>query len=174
MTGRWSTRRTSPSSAAKRRPSASASRTPTARAWTSAPPSGPPPAPWPVPTAPCRLLSWRWRCWPGPASGERSGASPRRNWPSCSPTDMEVRGLGWLGTRTERWAELVAFYKDVLGLRAVVDGTEFAVFELPDGSQVEVFGPSMEKCAHFATGPVTGFLVDDLPKARAEMEGSGV
>jgi len=87
---------------------------------------------------------------------------------------MEVRGLGWLGTRTERWAELVAFYKDVLGLRAVVDGTEFAVFELPDGSQVEVFGPSMEKCAHFATGPVTGFLVDDLPKARAEMEASGV
>ena len=30
---------------------------------------------------------------------------------------MRITGLGWLGTRTERDAELAAFYEEVLGLR---------------------------------------------------------
>lgn len=39
---------------------------------------------------------------------------------------------------------------------------------------MEVFGPSFRDREQFATGPVVGFLVDDVAGAREEMEARGV
>jgi hypothetical protein len=39
---------------------------------------------------------------------------------------------------------------------------------------VEVFGPSLRNQPQFATGPVVGFLIDDVEAARDEMEAAGV
>ena len=80
-----------------------------------------------------------------------------------------VEGRGWLGTRTDRYHELNDFYRDVMGLTLHHEEPDFAVFKLPDGSAVEVFGPSDEQHTHFATGPV----VDDIDKARARLEAGG-
>jgi hypothetical protein len=55
---------------------------------------------------------------------------------------MEITGLGWCGTRTDRCGELAYFYEHVLGLRLVHTEPDFWVFELPDGRHVEVFGGS--------------------------------
>ena len=38
----------------------------------------------------------------------------------------------------------------------------------------EVFGPSDTEHTHFSTGPVVGFLVDDVRSARKLMEADGI
>jgi catechol 2,3-dioxygenase-like lactoylglutathione lyase family enzyme len=89
-------------------------------------------------------------------------------------TGMEITGLGWCGTRTDRSGELAYFYEHVLGLRLVHTEAEFWVFELPDGCHVEVFGHGYPGKAHFTTGPVAGFAVRDLPAAVEELRRAGV
>jgi catechol 2,3-dioxygenase-like lactoylglutathione lyase family enzyme len=87
---------------------------------------------------------------------------------------MEITQLGWVGTRTERAAELAHFYEHVLGLSLWHTEPDFWVFELPDGNHVEVFGPRASGHDHFTTGPVAGFAVRDLPAAVEELEAAGV
>lgn len=87
---------------------------------------------------------------------------------------MEITGLGWCGTRTDRGSELADFYEHVLGLRLVYDEKDFWVFELPDGRQVEVFGAGYPGKDHFGAGPVPGFAVRDLAAAVAELRGAGI
>jgi len=87
---------------------------------------------------------------------------------------MEITGLGWCGTRTGRGSELAHFYEHVLGLKPVHTEADFWVFELPDGRHVEIFGSSYPGKEHFATGPVVGFAVRDLPAAVDELRRAGV
>ena len=84
---------------------------------------------------------------------------------------MHVRKLGWVGTRTEHVEGMASFLRDVLGLRLVDAREEVTVFQLPDGSKVEVF-PTSEK-SHFTTGPVVEFLVDDVVSATNELRAAG-
>jgi catechol 2,3-dioxygenase-like lactoylglutathione lyase family enzyme len=58
--------------------------------------------------------------------------------------DEFVKGLVWVGSRTEHYKE------------------------------VEVFGPSDTEHTHFSTGPVVGFLVDDVESARKRLEAEGI
>ena len=87
---------------------------------------------------------------------------------------MDIVRLGWCGTRTEHGTELAAFYRDVLRLRLVHQGSGFWVFELPDGTHVEVFAADTPGKEHFTTGPVVGFAVHDLTAAVAELRAAGV
>jgi catechol 2,3-dioxygenase-like lactoylglutathione lyase family enzyme len=48
------------------------------------------------------------------------------------------------------------------------------VLKLPDGSKVEVFGPDSDINRHFTTGPVAGFLVDDVRSAASELRSNGI
>jgi len=88
--------------------------------------------------------------------------------------DRLVKGLVWVGSRTEHYAEMVGFYRDVLRLPLEHEEGEFAVFRLPDGSKAEVFGPSDTEHTHFTKGPVAGFLVDDVETARGVLEADGI
>jgi catechol 2,3-dioxygenase-like lactoylglutathione lyase family enzyme len=87
---------------------------------------------------------------------------------------MEIKGLVWVGTATERYEQTVAFFRDVMGLAMFHQNPALAVLRAPGGEWVEVFGPGHEHFAEFDTGPVVEFLVDDVPAARAELEGRGV
>ena len=84
-----------------------------------------------------------------------------------------IKGLVWIGTRTDRYGELMSFYRDVMGLELEHEEQDFAVFKLPDGSKAEVFGPSDDEHRHFDTGPVAGFLVEDIDAARSHLESGG-
>ena len=86
---------------------------------------------------------------------------------------MNVKGIVWLGTRTERFDQMTEFCRTVLGLsqRSIEPG--FAVFEMPNDDLFEVFG-SDQSMNEFMTHPVAGFLVDDIAAARAEMEERGI
>ena len=87
---------------------------------------------------------------------------------------MKVERLGWLGTRTEHIAAMKRFYCDTLGLEPVVDEPDFAVFRLPDGSFVELFGPGDSEHNFFTTGPVVGLVVPNLESAVKELQLAGV
>jgi hypothetical protein len=60
-------------------------------------------------------------------------------------------------------------FRDVLGLRLELEQPGFWMLKLPDGSKVEVLGPNSAINHHFTTGPVAGFLVDDVQGATAEL-----
>ena len=87
---------------------------------------------------------------------------------------MRVIKLAWVGTRTENAEPTVAFFRDVLGLRLELERPEFWTLQLPDGSKVEIFGPDSPINRHFTTGPVAGFLVDDVHAAADELRAAGV
>ena len=54
---------------------------------------------------------------------------------------MEVRGIRWLGVRTDRMAEMRAFATGVLGLRVGDEDTaDFVELATADGSKVELLG----------------------------------
>jgi predicted enzyme related to lactoylglutathione lyase len=86
---------------------------------------------------------------------------------------VNVHGVVWAGVRTDRYAETLAFFRDVLGLPLAEVGPDFAWSKLPDTSQFEIFGPADADHDHFTTGPVPEFLVDDLDEAAAELEAAG-
>ncbi len=87
---------------------------------------------------------------------------------------MQAKGIAWLGTRTDRFDQTAEFFGRRLGLRQVKAEADLAVFEAANGDTVEVFGPGDEDHAHFSTGPVVGFQVDDVEAGRRELEEAGV
>jgi hypothetical protein len=86
---------------------------------------------------------------------------------------MKVKGIVWLGTRTDHFEQMADFCRDVMGLSQTSMEPGFAVFEMPNGDQFELFGPQ-QSVNRFMTHPVAGFLVDDIIAARAEMEEKGI
>jgi predicted enzyme related to lactoylglutathione lyase len=87
---------------------------------------------------------------------------------------MQIRGLVWVGTATERYDETVKFFQEVLGLTMFHQSPDLSILKLPVGDWVEVFGPGHHHFAEFDTGPVVEFQVDNLEEARAELESLGV
>jgi hypothetical protein len=86
---------------------------------------------------------------------------------------MKIKGIVWLGTRTERFDQMTRFCRELLGLSQRLAEPGFSVFELPNGDLFEVFGPD-SALNEFMTHPVAGFLVEDIVAARAEMEAGGI
>jgi hypothetical protein len=86
---------------------------------------------------------------------------------------MKVKGIVWLGTRTNQFDQMTDFCQNLLGLSQRLLETGFAVFEMPNGDLFEVFGPQ-QPMNTFMDHPVAGFLVDDIEAARAEMEARGI
>jgi catechol 2,3-dioxygenase-like lactoylglutathione lyase family enzyme len=87
---------------------------------------------------------------------------------------MKTLALSWIGTRTDSFAESVAFFKDVLGLRIGNQRSGFVRFDLPDGSSIEVFrAGAADDYAYFTTGPVVGFQVEDFESALEDLRTAG-
>jgi catechol 2,3-dioxygenase-like lactoylglutathione lyase family enzyme len=87
---------------------------------------------------------------------------------------MKVKGIVWVGTATDKYQEMVAFFRDTMGLDVFHERDDLSILRLESGEWVEVFGPGDAHFGEFDTGPVVEFLVDDLDAARAELEGKGV
>ena len=90
---------------------------------------------------------------------------------------MEIKGLAWLGSRTNNYAEMVAFCSEKLGLNQVLTKDDMAVFRMPNGDVFEIMAPAIDtrqpeldqlEC------PKVEFLVDDVHNAREEMEAIGI
>jgi predicted enzyme related to lactoylglutathione lyase len=89
---------------------------------------------------------------------------------------MQVKRLGWLGTRTENFDETTRFFRDVLGLAVEHEEDGFGMYRLPGGDRdyVEVFATGDPDVDFYATGPVVGLVVDDIENARSQLAAHGV
>ena len=79
-----------------------------------------------------------------------------------------------MGTRTARFAEMVSFAEDVLGLERAFEREGVVGYKLADGAFFEIFAPGVPGGGHPAEGVAGGFTVDDLAAARAELEAAGL
>jgi hypothetical protein len=86
---------------------------------------------------------------------------------------MVAKALVWLGTRTRHIDEMRAFYRGLFGSDPAVTTPELVVFDLPSGDRVELIATEEPHHHHFTTGPVAGFLVDDLETATRHIEALG-
>jgi catechol 2,3-dioxygenase-like lactoylglutathione lyase family enzyme len=84
---------------------------------------------------------------------------------------VEILGLVFAGTATDRRPAMASFVREVLGLPAVdVAGASADMFDLPDGSRFAVSGPRELG----ETSRTLGFLVANLDVALAELRAAGV
>jgi len=86
---------------------------------------------------------------------------------------VEVKGIRWLGVRTDGVSSMRAFALDVLGLQVFGDETEqFAEVVTSDGFKLALFGVGADADSPWlfeAKPVVAGFLVDDIEAARDEL-----
>ncbi len=87
---------------------------------------------------------------------------------------MAVKGVGFVGMRTDRLEEMIGLFETVIGLPLMRREGDVAGFTLADGTLVELFGPADAFHAFFDTGPVVGFRVDDFDARRSAMLAAGV
>ncbi len=87
---------------------------------------------------------------------------------------MEFKGISWLGVKTAKFIELCNFYENLLNLPTAHSEPGFRAYNLPNGDRIEVFADNDESHKHFSTGPVVGFLVDNIETTRVEMEAAGI
>jgi catechol 2,3-dioxygenase-like lactoylglutathione lyase family enzyme len=90
---------------------------------------------------------------------------------------MNVRNVRWIGIRTDRYEEMVTFFRDVLGLPTNFQDGATIEFSTSDGDEVQVIGPGDPYYDFFgehATGAVPLFEVDDVVAGRAELVAAGI
>jgi catechol 2,3-dioxygenase-like lactoylglutathione lyase family enzyme len=86
---------------------------------------------------------------------------------------VEILGLVFAGSATDRRPEMARFAADVLGLEpAPAGGVSADMFALPDGTFFAVAGPRDAKRGE--TSRTIGFLVADLAAAVDELRAAGV
>jgi predicted enzyme related to lactoylglutathione lyase len=89
---------------------------------------------------------------------------------------MRVRGISWVGVKTDAYRQMKDFFADVAGMAVDYERPDFAVFRLPNGDKLEVFGPAAaDPPEQFAVEKVVAsLLVDDLDEAIEELRAAGV
>jgi catechol 2,3-dioxygenase-like lactoylglutathione lyase family enzyme len=87
---------------------------------------------------------------------------------------MSILGFPFVGVRTERFAEVRALYRDVLGMSMIKDEPHAAWFVTVTGDQMHVYGPGDDDHDFFLQGPVVGLHVDDFTATRDAMVAAGI
>jgi catechol 2,3-dioxygenase-like lactoylglutathione lyase family enzyme len=87
---------------------------------------------------------------------------------------VRARRLGWLGVRTDKFDEMVSMLRDVLGLSLQLETPGRAMFKFDNGDPVDIFDLTLPQYSHFTTGPVVGFVVDNVEQAAIELARLGL
>jgi len=85
-----------------------------------------------------------------------------------------VRSLGFLGVRTNAFAEMAALYRDVLGLEPILERPAAAWFKAADVAAIHVCAGDDDDHDFFGAGPVVGLVVDDFEASRAALVAAGI
>lgn len=86
---------------------------------------------------------------------------------------MKIKGIAWAGTKTDKYEETTAFFKDVLKFKVLEDKDIVTVFELPNGDIFEVLSPLAAPEIGHPKGCKVDFLVEDVFKTIEELKSSG-
>ena len=84
---------------------------------------------------------------------------------------MKLRGIVWMGVQTERFEEMSAFMRTLIGDEPSIQEPGFNLWSLPSGDLIELFAGGTKP--PFERAPVVGFLVDDLEASRRDLEAAG-
>jgi catechol 2,3-dioxygenase-like lactoylglutathione lyase family enzyme len=89
---------------------------------------------------------------------------------------MEVRNIRWVGVSTQHYDAMVTFLGEVLGLEVNFEEPTTVEFSTSRGDQIQIMAPGDPSYDFFrenASGPVPLFEVDDVHRARHELEEAG-
>jgi catechol 2,3-dioxygenase-like lactoylglutathione lyase family enzyme len=114
-----------------------------------------------------RVGEYRWQHFRGPDGGVYEIVDyPGRKPMGAAVGPCRVRGFGWVGVRTAHYDAMRAFVSDVIGLTIEDEEADVVEFAFPNGDVFELFRPgSSGDHPHLITGPMPGFVVDDLERA---------
>lgn len=90
---------------------------------------------------------------------------------------MEVRNIRWVGVPTRNYDAMVRFLSQVLGLLVNFSEPTTTEFSTSEGDEIQVMAPGDAYYDFFtqhAAGPVPLFEVDDVHRARRELEEAGI
>jgi catechol 2,3-dioxygenase-like lactoylglutathione lyase family enzyme len=82
-------------------------------------------------------------------------------------------GIGFVGFRTDRLEEMVALFRDRIGLEIVHEAPGATWFRLGSDAELHLYADTEPDHAFFTTGPVVGLRVDDIAATRAALEVDG-
>jgi predicted enzyme related to lactoylglutathione lyase len=88
-----------------------------------------------------------------------------------------TEGINWVITCTSNFEQTVAFFKDVMGLTVTEEGVpvtdtqflRYAQIKMPNGVVLEIVEPDVT-VRQLYNAPIISFTVDDVLKARHELE----
>ena len=83
-------------------------------------------------------------------------------------------GVGFIGFRTDRFDEMVALFRDGIGLEVIREMPGATWFRLGTDAELHVYADSDADHAFFTTGQVVGLRVDDVDVTRARLEAKGL
>jgi catechol 2,3-dioxygenase-like lactoylglutathione lyase family enzyme len=83
-------------------------------------------------------------------------------------------GVGFVGFRTDRFDEMVAIFRDGIGLEVIRQSPGATWFRLGDDAELHVYADTDPDHAFFTTSPVVGLRVDDVGATRARLEARGL
>ena len=84
---------------------------------------------------------------------------------------MKLRGIVWMGVQTERFDEMVAFMRTLIGASPPREKPGFALWSLANGDLIEVYAEGGKP--PFGAAPVIGFMVEDFEASRRDLEALG-
>ena len=87
---------------------------------------------------------------------------------------MAGQGIGFIGFRTDRFEDMVALFRDRIGLAVIREAPGAACFRLGDDAELHVYADTDADHAFFTTGPVVGLRVADVDATRAALEANGL
>jgi catechol 2,3-dioxygenase-like lactoylglutathione lyase family enzyme len=90
---------------------------------------------------------------------------------------MEVRNVRWVGVPAQNYNAMVAFARDVLGLRVNFTEPTTVEFSTTEGDEFQIMAPGdayYDFFSEHAHGPVPLFEVDDVRRARQELVRAGI
>ena len=87
---------------------------------------------------------------------------------------MNTEGVGFIGFRTDRFDEMIALFRDHIGLPILRDAPGATWFRLGTDGELHVYADSDHDHAFFTTGPVVGLRVEDVGGTRTRLEADGL
>ncbi len=85
-----------------------------------------------------------------------------------------AQGVGFVGLRTHRFEEMVALFRDRIGLAIIHEAPGATWFRLGADAELHIYADTDPDHAFFTTGPVVGLRVADVDATRAALEADGM
>jgi catechol 2,3-dioxygenase-like lactoylglutathione lyase family enzyme len=111
----------------------------------------------------------------GLTSPRRTRDGPRiRYLRQAAAAPSRAAGVGFIGFRTDRFDEMVRFFRDRIGLAVIREAAGATWFRLGTDAELHVYAETDPDHRFFTTGPVVGLRVDDVEVTRAALEADGL